>query len=177
MTDFCLYVALHRRYRNVHVAAKASTYITEGMHCRRRLLPVAYIQYCRKTGYIRTLTNGADTTFTVPCTHIVLRTRQTAKLPWLTMRVWLLLGRKPSHNWFCGDLNACARVLCFHVCSLRVVLQCIPSVLYLLTLAATCTLRYRLCSATYRQKSVLPWSRRRKTTVRSVRSVPFRSGF
>ena len=26
-TDFCLYVALHRRYRNVHVAAKVSTII------------------------------------------------------------------------------------------------------------------------------------------------------
>jgi len=38
-TDFCLYVVLHRRYRNVHVAAKVSTYSTEGMHCRttRRL--------------------------------------------------------------------------------------------------------------------------------------------
>ena len=47
------------------------------------------------------------------------------------MRVWLLLGRKPSHNWFYGDLNACARVLCFHVHIL--VLQCIPSVLYVLT--------------------------------------------
>jgi len=30
---------LHRRYRNVHVAAKVSKYSTEGMHCRttRRL--------------------------------------------------------------------------------------------------------------------------------------------
>jgi len=39
-TDFCQYVALHRRYHNVHVAAKVSTYSTEGMHCRTRLLPV-----------------------------------------------------------------------------------------------------------------------------------------
>ena len=41
-TDFCLYVALHRRYSNVHVAAKVSTYSKGGMHCRTRLLPVAY---------------------------------------------------------------------------------------------------------------------------------------
>jgi len=31
-TYFCLYVALHRRYRNVNVATKVSTYSTEGMH-------------------------------------------------------------------------------------------------------------------------------------------------
>ena len=38
-TYFCLwaYVALHRRYHNVHVAAKVSTYSTESMHCRTRL--------------------------------------------------------------------------------------------------------------------------------------------
>jgi len=96
-TDFCLYVALHRRYRNVHVAAKASTYSTEGMHCRTRLLLVAY---SRKTGYIHWLTYGADTTFTVPCTHVVLRTRQTAKPTLVNHACLTLPGRKPSHNWF-----------------------------------------------------------------------------
>ena len=96
-TYFCLYVTLHRRYRNVHVAAKVSTYSTEGMHCRTRLLPVAY---SRKTGYLRTLTNGADTTFTVLCTHVVLHTRQTAKPTLVNHACLTILGRKPSHNWF-----------------------------------------------------------------------------
>ena len=41
------------------------------------IVPVAY---SRKTGYIRTLANLTELTqLTVPCTHIVLRTRQTAK--------------------------------------------------------------------------------------------------
>ena len=31
-TYFCPYVALHRRYRNVHVAAKVSTYSTESKY-------------------------------------------------------------------------------------------------------------------------------------------------
>ena len=93
-TDFCLYVALHRRYSNVHVAAKVSTYSTEGMHCRTRLLPVVY---SRKTGYLRTLTNRADTTFTVPCTHIVLHTRQTAK-PTLVNHACLATPRQKAKS-------------------------------------------------------------------------------
>ena len=62
-TDFSLYVALHRRYRNVHVATKVSTYSTEGMHCRTGLLPIAY---SRKTGYIRTLANLTELTQLLP---------------------------------------------------------------------------------------------------------------
>jgi len=74
-----------------------------------------------------------------------------------------------------SSVNQCTYVAVFllYATGSSLVLQCIPSVLYVLTLAATCTLRYRLCSVTYRQKSVLPLSRRRKTTVPFVPFVPF----
>ena len=93
-----------------------------------------------RQGYVRTLTNGADTTFTIPCTYIVLRTSQTAK-PTQVNHMCLATPRQkaksPNLKWFCSDLNARACVQCFHVHSL--ILQCILSVLNVLTLAATCT--------------------------------------